>query len=233
MTYTSQEKMENILFNNIKILNGSYYLIFNDEDYEKIKIKTSINSNIIGNIKLINFDDWSKSENVINNLTNELENYNNLNADQFFGNKNYDDMEFKPVSKIADYMLSKESNQLLIFLLCFVFILFFISSNLMIHFKLLTEFEQEKIKYEKLNKIGFLEKDISLNISKELNIIFLVPCMAGTCMGTYFIHLKILSIGIGHFNEINYALGTGIIYTILELIFYIFYKKHYIKKILF
>ena len=230
VTYTSQEKIENILFNNLKVLNGSYYLIFNDEDYKEIK--NSINSTLIGNIKLINFDDWSKSENVINNLTNELGNYNRLNTEQFFSNKNYDDMEFKPVSKIADYMLSKESNQLLIFLLCFVFILFFISSNLMIHFKLLTEFEQEKIKYEKLNKIGFSEKDISLNISKELSIIFLIPCIAGMCMGTYFIYLKILSIGIGKFNEINYALGTGTTYMILELIFYAFYKKYYIKKIL-
>jgi ABC-type multidrug transport system fused ATPase/permease subunit len=113
------------------------------------------------------------------------------------------------------------------------FILFFISSNLMIHFKLLTEFEQEKIKYEKLNKIGFLEKEISLNISKELRIIFLIPSIAGMCLGTYFIYLKILSIGIGSFNEISYSLNTGIVYMILELIFYILYKKYYIKKILF
>lgn len=231
IAYTSQEKIEKILFNSIKILNNSYYLIFNDEDYEEIK--ASINPDRIGNIKLINFDDWSKTGNVINNLTNELENYNKLNTKQFFSNQDTDDREFKPASKVADYILARQSNQLTIFLLCFVFILFFISSNLMIHFKLLIEFEQEKIKYEKLNKIGFLEKEISLNISKELSIIFLIPSIAGMCLGTYFIYLKILSIGIGNFNEINYSLGTGIIYMILELVFYIFYKKNYIKKILF
>ncbi|WP_341465785.1 ABC transporter permease [Clostridium saccharobutylicum] len=224
-TYILQEKLEKILFNKIPILNNSHYLIFNQDDYKEIK--SSVKSKYIGNVKFINFNDWTKTETVVNNLTDELENYNKINTKQFFGSTNDDRRQFKPVSKIIDYKLLKESSQFLTFLLCFVFILFFISSNLIIHFKLLTEFDNEKIKYEKLNKIGVLEKEISSNISKELSIIFLLPCILGTYLGTYCIYSKIASIGISNLHEIRYALITGVAYTVLELIFYLFYKKHY------
>lgn len=229
-TYILQEKLEKILFNKMPIFNNSHYLIFNQDDYKEIK--SSVKSQYIGNVKFINFNDWTKTETVVNNLTDELENYNKINTKQFFGSTNDDRRQFKPVSKIIDYKLLKESSQFLTFLLCFVFILFFISSNLIIHFKLLTEFDNEKIKYEKLNKIGVLEKEISLNISKELSIIFLLPCILGTYLGTYCIYSKIVSIGISNLHEIRYALITGFAYTVLELIFYLLYKKHYINLLL-
>lgn len=229
-TYTSQEKIEKMLVNNITMLNGSYYLIFNDDDYKAIK--ASVNPIFIGNIRLINFDDWTKTETIVNNLTNELLNYNKTNTEQFFDNTNEDIREFKPVSKITAYKLAEEFNKFSIFLLCFVFFLFFMASNLMIHFKLLTEFEQEKVKYEKLSKIGVLEKEISISISKELSIIFLLPCILGMYLGIYCIYLNIVSIGISGSHEIKYALITGGMYSLLELVVYMFYKNYYVKKLL-
>lgn len=228
-TYTSQGKLEKILFNNILILNDSHYLIFNDDDY--IKIKTAFKSGQIGNLKLINFTDWHKTDEVVNKLTNELILYNKTSTRKFFDNEKKEIKVFKPTSKIDDYRLGEEAGAFLLFLFVFIFILFFISSNVMVHFKLLTEYEREKVKYEKLFKIGITEKEISKNISKELKVLFFLPCVLGISIGSYYIFFTLF---INHINDygIKYSLITGLVYVVLELIYYLIYRKLYAKKIL-
>ncbi|ADL50081.1 FtsX-like permease family protein [Clostridium cellulovorans] len=230
ITYTCQDKIDKILFNNIPILKNTNYLIFSDEDYLKIKSTSPLKN--IGNIKFINFNDWSKTEKVVQALIKELQDYNKKNTKQFFQNEKDDIKVFKPVSKIEDLTLLKESSRFLMFILCFVFSLFFMASNLMIHFKLLLEEQREKVKYQKLYKIGFTERDLSSNISKELMVLFLVPCFLGIYLGGYYICFKLSSIGFNNSYGIKYSMFTGCIYILLELLFYLAYRRYYIKKIL-
>ena len=82
---------------------------------------------------------------------------------------------FQTSSKISDYNNQMQSASFLLFLCSFVGILFFISAGLMLHFKLLTEFEAEKIKYKKINKVGITNEEVSKTISRQLQVLFFVP----------------------------------------------------------
>ncbi|GCD10615.1 ABC transporter permease [Clostridium tagluense] len=229
-TYYSQEKLVKILFNSSPVIRYRYCLIFNNDDYNNIKSKVKVNNDDIGTINLMNFSDWTKTGKITSELNKQLEMYNK-NTREFFG-KSADKYNFKTGSKIDDYILANRSGTFLLFLFCFIFILFFVASNLMIHFKILTEFQGEKIKYKKLNKMGITEKELSNNILKELRIIFLLPCVFGIAIGMYCVCLKFLSAGINTSYGVKYSILAGIIYIMLEVIFYIIYNKQYIKKIL-
>lgn len=228
--YYSQEKLVKILFNSSPVIRYNYCLIVNNDDYNNIKSKVKANNDDIGTINLMNFSDWTKTEKITSELNKQLEMYNK-NTREFFG-KSADKYNFKTRSKIDDHILANRSSIFLLFLFCFIFILFFVASNLMIHFKILTEFEGEKIKYKKLNKMGITEKEISDTILKELSIIFLLPCVLGIMIGMYCVCLKFLSAGINTNYGVKYSIITGVIYIILEFVFYIIYNKQYIKKIL-
>ena len=228
--YYSQEKLVKILFNTSPVIRYHYCLIVNNDDYNNIKSKVKANNDDIGTINLMNFSDWTKTEKITSELNKQLEMYNK-NTREFFG-KSADKYNFKTRSKIDDHILANRSSIFLLFLFCFIFILFFVASNLMIHFKILTEFEGEKIKYKKLNKMGITEKEISNTILKELRIIFLLPCVLGIMIGMYCVCLKFLSAGINTNYGVKYSIITGVIYIILEFVFYIIYNKQYIKKIL-
>lgn len=229
-TYYSQEKLVKILFNSSPVIRYNYCLIVNNDDYNNIKSRVKVNNDDVGTINLMNFSDWTKTEKITSELNKQLEMYNK-NTSEFFG-KSADKYNFKTRSKIDDHILANRSSTFILFLFCFIFILFFLASNLMIHFKILTEFEGEKIKYKKLNKIGITEKEISSTILKELRIIFLLPCVLGIIIGMYCVCLKFLSAGINTNYGIKYSIIAGVIYILLEFVFYIIYNKQYIKKIL-
>ncbi|WP_242944124.1 FtsX-like permease family protein [Clostridium botulinum] len=228
-TYISQGKLEKILFNSNPLIGNSHYLIFNNNDYIKIKSSKALD---IGNIKLINFNNWTKTDNVINHLINKLELYNKTSTKRFFDNANEDIKRFKPTGKISDYILAKQASSFLLFLFCFIFTLFFISSNLMVHFKLLTEYEKQKIKYDKLYKMGISEKHITKNILKELKVLFLLPCILGVIVGTYFVYFTLLTTNIETRYGFKCALISSGTYMLFQGIFYLVYKKLYIRNIL-
>ncbi|CAG7840764.1 hypothetical protein [Clostridium haemolyticum] len=102
----------------------------------------------------------------------------------------------------------------------------------MVHFKLLTEYEKQKIKYDKLYKMGISQKQIAKNISKELKVILLLPCILGIAVGTCFICLKFSATNIDTIYGLKFALISGQIYLLLQMMFYFTYKKLYINKIL-
>ncbi|MBU3201628.1 ABC transporter permease [Clostridium estertheticum] len=229
-TYYSQEKLVKILFNTSPVIRYNYCLIVNNDDYNNIKSRVKVNNDDIGTINLMNFSDWTKTEKITSELNKQLEMYNK-NTREFFG-KSADKYNFQTRSKIDDYILANRSSTFILFLFCFIFILFFVASNLMIHFKILTEFEGEKIKYKKLNKMGITEKELSNTILKELRIIFLLPCVFGIAIGMYCVCLKFLSADINTNYGIKYSIIAGVIYIMLEFIVYIVYNKQYINKIL-
>lgn len=218
--YYSQGKMEKVIFNNVNLINNTY-LIVNNDDY--VRIKEAALQDSIGSIKLINFNtDWHKTQGIINKLTNKL-NECNKNKSLSFKSKAEDMDRFKPSSKIDTYKLTQDSDSFLKFLFSFIFVLFFIASNLMFYFKLSMEYEYEKVKYNKVYKIGITERETSRNILKELGVMFLSPCVLA--IGVYFLLLLRMDM-----NAFKYALMSGTGYTLLEVIICLIYGKKYVKK---
>ena len=217
--YVSQGQMTEVLFNRTPLLAMSY-VILNNSDY--LKVKAEIDPIKISSIKLINFKDWYKTKGILDKLSHELEMYNEENT-----RISPSDIVFKPVSRISDYLEHKQGGSFILFLFSFIGVLFFLSSAVILHFKLLIEFEREKIKYKKLYKIGITEMEISRVISKELKILFILPVLIGTMVAIFYSYSMLVGV---EMSAIKYSIIFGLIYLGLQFAFYFIYKKFYIKK---
>jgi len=219
--YVSQGQMTEVLFNRIPL--AMSYVILNSSDY--LKVKPAIEPLKIGSIKLMNFKDWHKTKGIFDKLGLELETYNKDNT----MTSARDISMFKPVSRINDYLQSKQGGSFLLFLFSFIGVLFFLSSGVILHFKLLIEFEREKIKYKKLYKIGITEKEISTIISKELKVLFILPVLIGTMVAIFYSY-SMLAVTGKEMLAMNYSIILGLIYLGLQFAFYFIYKRFYIKR---
>jgi len=216
--YVSQGQMTEVLFNRPPL--AMAYVILNNSDY--LKVKAEIDPIKISSIKLINFKDWYKTKGILDTLSHELEIYNINNT-----RVSPSDIMFKPVSRISDYLEHKQGGSFILFLFSFIGVLFFLSSGVILHFKLLIEFEREKIKYKKLYKIGITKKEISSTISKELKVLFILPVLIGSMVAIFYSYSMLVGL---EMSAIKYSLIFGLIYLGLQFVFYLLYKRFYIKK---
>ncbi|MFT5875085.1 MAG: hypothetical protein ACI8WT_004066 [Clostridium sp.] len=228
-TYKPKGKITKVLFNNVPILSNGHYVILNNSDYQNIRVIS--NKDEIGSIKLMKFKDWYKTEEVFDDLQSKLATYNRENTISFFDNINDDIKWFKPTSKIRDYLDKKQSGSYVLFLCSFVGILFFLSSAVILHFKLLTEYENEKIKYKKLYKIGITDNEVSKLISSELKVLFFLPYILSTFVATFYSYTLPVKQG-GEMVTLTYSLIISLIYFVLQIVFYLIYKNIYVKKLI-
>jgi len=227
--YKPKGKITKVLFNNVPILSNGHYVILNNNDYQNIK--NNSNQEEIGSIKLMKFKDWYKTEGVFNDLQSKLVTYNRENTKSFFDDINDDIKWFRPTSRIRDYLDNKQSGSYLLFLCSFVGILFFLSSAVILHFKLLTEYDNEKVKYKKLYKIGITDNEISSLISKELKVLFFVPYVISTFVAAFYSYNLPVKQG-GEIITLTYSFIISLVYLCFQIVFYLLYKKIYLKKLI-
>jgi putative ABC transport system permease protein len=215
-TYSCQEQYEKILFNKLLMLNNDFILVLNNSNY--LQVKNEVKAGQVGYIRLFNFEDWKKTGSIVNRLNSKLEDCNKIH-----------DRVFKPASRIEVYTEYNQSSSFLLFLLFFVSIIFFFASNVMLHFKLLAEFQREKLKYKKIYKLGITKKEAAVIISKELRIVFFLPVIFGVVIAIIF------SSGINLYGKgvsaIESSLAIGSAYLLFQALTYLAYKKYYINKL--
>ncbi|OPJ61569.1 ABC transporter permease protein YxdM [Clostridium oryzae] len=226
---TSQGKVIKVLFNRLNELEYSSMFILNKDDYQNVKLST-VYSNV-GKIRLLNFPNWRKTNKIYQNLNVELKQYNKVHSFRDLKSSTEIDYSSMCSSKISDYNMQIKSASFLLFLCCFVGILFFVSQLIMLHFKLLTEFDAEKIKYKKINKIGIQEREVSKNISYELLIIFILPVMFSILLSAFFCYCLPIESGKGILSA-EYSIIIGLAYFSIQIIYYLVYKGFYIRKLI-
>lgn len=226
-TFVSQGGTVQVLFNPVGVLSNSTYAILNADDYAALK--STANPGQIGVLRLMNFKNWWQTKGIVRKLSDTLEQYNREHTRRYFLREQDDVMMFKPASRIGNYDEAKQATSFLVFLFSFVSILFFGASVIMLHFKLMTEFEREKIKYTKLFKIGITMREMSRMIGRELRVFFFLPIAAG--IGIAVLYSYSLFANIGHaMSSARYAFFIGLGYLVVQFIYYIAYKKYYIRK---
>jgi len=227
-TFISQGSIIKMLFNNLLIVSKERCVILNEEDY--LKVKSSSHPEEIGVINLFNFLDWKKTEAIAVKLETELENYNKAHTKLYYDTTEKDNLVFKASTRIDEYNTQKGAGSFLLFLFSFVGILFFISSGVILHFKLQTEMEIEKVKYRKLYKIGITAKEMAGTISKELKVLFFMPIILGVLLATFYIYPFILEIG-KNVSAMGNTLVLSLIYTSFQFLYYLMYQRIYINKL--
>lgn len=226
--YISSGVVTKVIFNKTNLLQDTKYVILDNRDY--LEIKSSSNMENIGHIKFLNFKNWYYSKNIVDKISTELENYNKAYSKKIFATVKDDLYMFKPASKIGEYSERRQVAAFLLFLFSFVGLLFFISSGVILHFKLLNEFDREKIKYRKMYRIGIQKHEIRKIVSKELKVLFFLPFILGIFIGSFYIYFLPVGVQKGYV-ALRYSVLIGSIYMILQILYYTIYQRLYIRKL--
>ena len=222
ITYICEDNIEKVLFNRLTSLNNSTLIIISSQDYLNIKQNKS-NDIEVGQIRLLDFKDWRKTSVIADKLSQTLQNNNiKYNGNSFSANRIYE-----LSSKIATYNKNIKGASFMLFLFVFIGLLSLFSFAAMIYFKMMIEFEDEKIKYKKIYRIGITKKELFSVISKELLILFIMPIILSIITVDIYIYFisaneSLLSLLIASF--------IGFIYFVIQFVFYMVYKRYYIGK---
>jgi putative ABC transport system permease protein len=189
-------------------------LILNDADYNKII--TKCDGFWSGIMKLYTFDDWRSSAKGIDAVQKFLFVKNQVDkSDQHY---------YKATSRIETYTTAKQSAEFLIFLTFFIVLLFFLASNIMIHFKIKGEAEEEQRMLSSLYRIGITTEEI-LRMIKHKNAYYYMPqVIIGLLMGVFYGYAVNRYYGYG-WRAAIYSLFVGVVLVILQLIGLIRYSR--------
>lgn len=199
--------------NNVRILfnrNPAFAdqtLVLNDEDYSKIA--SGCHDVWAGIMKLYSFDNWKSSKNGVDTVNMYLLNKNRVG-------KLEQQQYYNASSKIETYITAKQSSEFLIFMMIFVEILFCTASDIMIHFKIKAESEEEQRGLSGLYKIGVTEEEM-LGMIKHKNIYYFMPqVIIGLFIGVFYSYAANKFYGYG-LKAAGYSLLFGILLAMIQL----------------
>jgi putative ABC transport system permease protein len=190
-------------------------LIVSDSDY--VRIKGTGNNYEFGIIKMFNFTDWKSSKDGVMSLQKHMADTNGL--------AKTDQRCFNLSSKIETYNTARQSGQILLFMMAFVIVLFCISADIIIHFKVKSEMEDEQKMFCGLFRIGITDKE-GMRIVYNKNICyFLMPMLIGCFMGLFYNYAISSTYGYGMAGVIC-SLGISMLLLVIQFIMIKLYSRN-------
>ncbi|KGE17909.1 FtsX-like permease family protein [Paenibacillus wynnii] len=228
-TLVSQGVIAKMLFNRIPIVSNGLYVVLNEQDYTDTK---TANVKRTSYIHLLNFENWKKTAEIDAKLYAALVKYNKENTESWYGNDRHDAVISKTESRIATYTQFKQAGEFGIMLFTFEGLLFFLSSGVLLHFRILTDWEREKIKFWKLTRIGITSKEAAKIIVKPFKLLFFFPYVLGIVLSTFYFVSEI-KVEVGKVVEpLIEALLLGGMYLGFQVLFYLIYTRRYTHRML-
>jgi hypothetical protein len=204
-----------ILFNKNRTF-ADKTMIISDADYKEIEAKGR-GEYWNGVMKLYSFDNWKDSSKGIAAVQKYLLEKNNLEQSE---QRNY-----RAASRIENYMTGKQSAEFLVFVIFFVVVLFCGASNIIIHFKIKAEAEEEQRMLSSLHRIGVTAEEM-LEMIKHKNIYYYMPqVIIGVIIGVFYNYTVNKIYGFGG-QAAWYSLFLGMILVALQL----FALKRYSRR---
>lgn len=202
-----------ILFNGNPTF-ANFTLILNDADYSKIA--SECRDNWKGTVKLYNFTDWKDSGKGISAVQNYLMKANN--ADKM------EQRYYRASSRIEAYLTAKQSAEFLLFMMAFIVILFCTAADIVIHFKIKSESEEEQRMLSGLNRIG-VSADEMLKMIRYKNMAYYIPqAVIGLLIGVFYNYTVNAFYGYA-WKAAGFSLIIGIPLLALQMIFVRIYSK--------
>lgn len=150
-------------------------IVITDVDYEKLQKE---NPNLLGAYRLIDYEDWRKTEEVVNSLK------------EVIGNS-----QEKVITVYDSFVDLKNGYAAFLFVCSVMGVLFFISGENVLYFHQYTELTATKAEFNELYKIGITSQEIKLIVGKELRVIFFIPLVFGAFAGVSIICLVTNMVG--------------------------------------
>ncbi|HLQ74272.1 MAG TPA: ABC transporter permease [Bacillota bacterium] len=152
--YTVAHFYTDALFN-IETLGGSAIVMANDP-YDQLDADEKL-------IQAVQMDDFKNQLEISDELAATTEDFS---------------------SATANYKKAIESSGTLLFVGSFLGLVFLVATGSIIFFKMLTEAEEDKEKYNILRKLGVTNKDMRKTVREQIGVVFAVPLLLGLSHGT-------------------------------------------------
>ncbi|WP_160680458.1 ABC transporter permease [Clostridium sp. C8-1-8] len=238
MQYTSEQRLKHTgILSELKLKDIQFKLYFNspgymfnnlmivsDEDYEKIRVASDIKK---GRVELYNFKDWKKTQELVYNLNKAFREYNK-NLKLSLENENY----ILTASRIETYNENNQGTRVLFFLMAFLELFFLICISIVMSLKIFSDLDNDEVQYKNLYKIGIMEAEYLKIKCNELKILFsTAPTLAIPITVIYSFGFSSDSPSVDKIKIFLCDATIGIVFIILELIYYFLCKKTYMKRI--
>lgn len=224
-------KIKDIIVDNVYYLKlpiSEYLIILNGEDYNEIA--RNIDKKYIGEFNMLGFKEWRKTGDIVEKIKVELQDQNSKVPEGLKEEYSKYSEHFSLFSNIEIYKNRVEGGNFSNFLAVFISFLFFIASSVIIYFKLYTEMEEEKVKYNKLYRIGMRETEFKNIIYNQLKVIFFSPLIFGgiVAYAYLFTSFKIMNVPIELYFSCSYIF---IAYFSFQIIYYFIVSRKYVNDI--
>ncbi|NFV12199.1 ABC transporter permease [Clostridium sporogenes] len=190
-------------------------LVVKDEEF--IKLKKQLREE---KYALYLVENHNRSEKLTKDFNNIIRNYE----------RSKNDPEYKLVNSnyYESYRENISSSGTMLFIGCFVGLIFLVCTASIIFFKQLSEAIEEKHRYKILRNIGIRNKELKCSIYKQMLFIFFVPLIVGITHGGVALSIFGELLGLGILTPITMV---AIPYTIVYLIYYFLTVEFYYKAI--
>ncbi|BDB01315.1 FtsX-like permease family protein [Clostridium botulinum] len=222
--------------------NKIYNVNINEENFKIVhsEERSLANMMVLDNVLIVRDEEFIKLQNQLNKEKYALylvENHNRseeLTKD--FNNiiTNYEraknDPEYKLVKSnyYENYRESISSSGTMLFIGCFVGLVFLVCTASIIFFKQLSEAMEEKHRYKILRNIGVRNKELKSSIYKQMEFTFFAPLIVGITHGGIALSIfgEFLNLGV-----LTPIIMVAIPYTIVYLIYYFLTVEFYYRAI--
>ena len=196
-----------ILFNKNPTF-ADYTLVLSDADFSRIASKC--NECWTGIIKLYTFSDWKHSGKAIDAVQKCLLEKNEVEQSE-------QHIYYRASSRIEVWTTAKQSAEFLILLMFFIVALFCLAPDVMIHFKIKAESEEEQRMLWSLYSIGMTSEEM-LGMIRNKNIYYYMPqVIIGLFIGVFYNYSYNQFYGYG-WKAAGYTLVIGVVLAALQLV---------------
>lgn len=196
-----------ILFNKNPTF-ADYTLVLNDADFRRIASKS--NECWKGVMKLYSFNGWKNSGKGIEAVQKYLLEKNKVEQSE-------QHTYYRASSRVESWIVAKQSAEFLIFLIFFVVVLFCGASDVMIHFKIKAESEEEQRMLSSLYSIGMTSDEMQGMIRNKNMYYYMPQVIIGLFIGTFYNYSYNQFYGYG-WKAAGYSLVIGIVLAVLQII---------------
>ncbi|KEJ00773.1 peptide ABC transporter permease [Clostridium botulinum A2B7 92] len=215
-------------------IKDEYFKIVHSEERSLANMMVLDNTLIVKDEEFIKLEKQLKKEKYVlylvenHNRSGELtKDFNNIIKDY---EKFKNDPEYKLVKSnyYENYRENVSSAGTMLFIGCFVGLVFLVCTVSIIFFKQLSEAMEERHRYKILRNIGVRNKEIKASIYKQMAFIFFAPLIVGIANGGVALSIfgELLNLGI-----LAPIIMVAIPYTIVYLIYYFLTAQFYYKAI--
>lgn len=144
------------------------------------------------------------------------------------GEKLDEELSYKAFSvDYAIYQINKAFGPIL-FIGLFIGIVFFVSAGSFLYFRLFTDLEEEKRKFQSIAKIGLMETELKRVVNRQIALLFFSPIIVA------LIHGSVALIALSNMFDFNITREAALVlgsFAFIQILYFLIVRYFYVKQV--